>query len=124
MARKRKNRRIDEFLRSRQQGQEVVLKESARRANLIFRIVVTVLLVLLLLLLLNIGKKDLLEQVGLAGILTMVTVLGVLVINHIEPALFQSTAKFNQFDIRSIRSSNIEYRNSIPRPQNPEFDIR
>ena len=97
MARKRKNRRIDEFLRSRQQGQEVVLKESARRANLIFRIVVTVLLVLLLLLLLNIGKKELLEQVGLAGILTMVTVLGVLVINHIEPALFQSTAKFNQF---------------------------
>ncbi len=97
MARKRKNRRIDEFLRSRQQGQEVVLKESARRANLIFRIIVTVLLVLLLLLLLNIGKKELLEQVGIAGILTMVTVLGVLVINHIQPALFQSTSKFNQF---------------------------
>ncbi|MFP6737807.1 MAG: hypothetical protein VCD34_03595 [Planctomycetota bacterium] len=97
MARKRKAKRIDEFLRSRQQGQEVVLKESARQANLIFRLVVTAVLVFLLLLLLNIGKKNLHEQVGFAGILVMVTALGVLVVNQIQPALFQSTAKFNQF---------------------------
>ena len=50
MARKRKSKRIDEFLRSRQQGQEVVLRESPRQANLLFSIVVTVLLVALLLL--------------------------------------------------------------------------
>ncbi|MCH2363914.1 MAG: HDIG domain-containing protein [Planctomycetes bacterium] len=97
MARKRKAKRIDEFLRSRQQGQEVVLKESARQANLIFRLVVTAVLVFLLLLLLNIGKKNLHEQVGFAGILVIVTALGVLVVNRIQPALFQSTAKFNQF---------------------------
>ena len=98
MARKRKSKRIDEFLRSRQQGQEAVLKDSARQANLIFRIVVTVALLFLLLLLLNIGgKKELLGQVGLAGILAMVTALGVLVINRVQPTLFQSTAKFNQF---------------------------
>ena len=65
MARKRKAKRIDEFLRSRQQGQEVVLKESARQANLIFRLIVTAVLVFLLLLLLNIGKKNLLIYLSL-----------------------------------------------------------
>ena len=61
MARKRKSKRIDEFLRSRQQGQEVVLRESIRQANLLFRIVVTVLLVALLLLLLNQHLGDLIR---------------------------------------------------------------
>ena len=77
----------------------MVLKESTRQANLLFRIVVTILLVALLVVLLSIGENEELErrQVGLAGLLTMVTVLGVLVINRIQPALFQSTAKFNQF---------------------------
>ena len=111
MARKRKSKRIDEFLRSRQQGQEVVLRESIRQANLLFRIVVTVLLVALLLLLLNIGEKDEFqrEQIGVAGLLTMVTVLGVLVINRIQPALFQSTAKFNQFVLLIVLTVSLSW---------------
>ena len=111
MARKRKSKRIDEFLRSRQQGQEVVLRESTRQANLLFRIVVTVLLVALLLLLLNIGEKDEFqrEQIGVAGLLTMVTVLGVLVINRIQPALFQSTAKFNQFVLLIVLTVSLSW---------------
>lgn len=109
MAKKRKSKRIDEFLRSRQQGQEVVLKETTRQANLIFRLVVTAALVFLLLLLLNIGKQKLLEQVGFAGILTMVTVLGVLVINRIQPTLFQSTAKFNQFVLLIVLTVSLSW---------------
>ncbi|MEE3181537.1 MAG: HDIG domain-containing metalloprotein [Planctomycetota bacterium] len=109
MARKRKAKRIDEFLRSRQQGQEVVLKESARHANLIFRLVVTAVLVFLLLLLLNIGRQKLHEQVGFAGILVMVTTLGVLVINRIQPALFQSTAKFNQFVLLIVLTVSLSW---------------
>lgn len=91
----KKRKKVDQFLQSRKQSQEIALEEKTQLSNRFFRASVGVVMVLLMLAVAAPARWT--EVLGLGVLLGLVSILGSLVVSRLSPWVFPGPAKFNQF---------------------------
>lgn len=95
MTKKRKKRRLDQFMRAHSRSKASILNERTRLSNRVFRAAVSIAGWLALLFL--VPLPDARARLGLALILVLVAGLGMLVAQRLAPHAFDRVSSFNQF---------------------------